>query len=119
MHWKRIATASTDLHHRNIAQEEEEADPRSRTLAAAEGVHSDRIHTVELVGHTRIQAAGTDRHFAADTVRRPVEVGNPAATGFEAAAVVARTWAPVGKLAVVRTGSAVGTVGPVVVGGSD
>lgn len=109
-------TASTDL-HRNIAQQQEEADPRSRTLAA-EGGHLDRSHTVELVGQTRIQVAGADRRFAKDTVR-PVEVESLAATG---AAAVARTLAPVvgnlrGKLAVVRTDSAVETEGPV--GGSD
>lgn len=86
VYWKRIPTASTGP-HRNIAQQEEEVDPRSRTLAA-EGGHLDRSHTVELVGHTRIQVAGADRHFAGDTVRRLVEVENLAATG---AAAVART----------------------------
>lgn len=114
VHWKHIVTVNRDL-HRNIAQQEE-VDPRSRTLAA-EGGHSDRSHTVELVGHTRIQVAGVDRDFAADTVRRLVEVGNLAATG---AAAVARTWAPVGNLRgklAVRTDSAAEIVGPV--GGSD
>ena len=86
--------------------QEEEADPRSRTLAEEE--HLDRNHMVEL-GHTHIQVVGVDRHLEED-IAHPVELENLAATG-----VAARTLAPVvdqgGKLAV-RRNFAAETVGP-------
>ena len=81
--------------------QEEEADPRSRTLAEEE--HLDRNHMVEL-GHTHIQVVGVDRHLEED-IAHPVELEN----------LAARTLAPVvdpgGKLAV-RRNFAAETVGP-------
>ena len=101
---KQAVTSSRDL-HRNMAQEEE-AEPRSRTLAEEE--HLDRSHMVEL-GHTHMQLVGVDRHLVEDTVHL-VGPENLAATG-----VPARTLAPVvdwgGKLAV-RVNFAAETVGP-------
>ena len=79
-------TASRDF-HRNIAQDQEEEDPRSHTLAAEERL--DRSHTVGL-GRTHTQVAGVDRLLAEDTVRL-AKPGNLVATG-----AVARTLAPVG-----------------------
>ena len=100
-----IVTASREL-HRNTAQEEEEAEPRSRILAAEERL--GRTHMVEL-DHTHTQVVEVDRHLAEDTALL-VDPGSLAATG-----AVADTWAPVGdsrgKLAVGRD-LAVGIVDP-------
>ena len=105
-----IVTASRDLHH-NTAQEEAEADPRSRILAGEE--HLDRSHMVEL-DHTHTPVVGVDRRLAEDTALL-VEPESLAAT----VGAVARTSAPVGdsggKLAV-DTDLAVGIVDPAGVG---
>lgn len=72
--------------HRNIAQEEEGVDPRSRTLAKVEE-HLDHSHMGEL-DHTHVQVAEVGSYFAEDT-GQPEELENLAAIGVVARKLVA------------------------------